>query len=205
MTRFKAGDLAGVGCLVDSDRTCPECQAGLEQFCPNGTLTYNGRDKHLGGVTYGGYSDSVVVDERFVLRVPANLDLAAAAPLFCAGIATYSPMRHWGVSAGGSRYAWELARGRMTWRVPVQGRCTTGDSELMRILAVAGVGLVYAFEPQIADDLRRGRLRLVLEPYAAAVPGFFLYFPSRAQVSPALRAFVDVARGLAGQAKRRPS
>ena len=100
VTKFKAGDLAGVGCLVDSDRTCPECQAGLEQFCPNGTLTYNGRDKHLGGVTYGGYSDSVVVDERFVLRVPSNLDLAAAAPLLCAGITTYSPMRHWGVGKG---------------------------------------------------------------------------------------------------------
>jgi uncharacterized zinc-type alcohol dehydrogenase-like protein len=100
VTKFKAGDLAGVGCLVDSDRTCPECQAGLEQFCPNGTLTYNGQDKHLGGVTYGGYSDSVVVDERFVLRVPSNLDLAATAPLLCAGITTYSPMRHWGVGKG---------------------------------------------------------------------------------------------------------
>jgi alcohol dehydrogenase (NADP+) len=100
VTRFKAGDLAGVGCLVDSDRTCPECQAGLEQFCPNGTVTYNGKDKHLGGVTYGGYSDGVVVDERFVLRLPSNLDLAAAAPLLCAGITTYSPMRHWGVSKG---------------------------------------------------------------------------------------------------------
>jgi uncharacterized zinc-type alcohol dehydrogenase-like protein len=100
VTKFKAGDLAGVGCLVDSDRTCPECQAGLEQFCPNGTLTYNGQDKHIGGVTYGGYSDSVVVDERFVLRVPSNLDLAATAPLLCAGITTYSPMRHWGVGKG---------------------------------------------------------------------------------------------------------
>src|ERR1700723_134200 len=97
---FKAGDLAAVGCLVDSDRTCPECQAGLEQFCPNFTLTYNFPDKHLGGVTYGGYSESVVVDERFVLHVPAGLDLAGAAPLLCAGITTYSPMRHWGVSKG---------------------------------------------------------------------------------------------------------
>jgi uncharacterized zinc-type alcohol dehydrogenase-like protein len=97
---FKAGDLAAVGCMVDSDRTCPECQAGLEQFCPNITLTYNFPDKHLGGFTYGGYSDSVVVDERFVLHVPANLDLAGAAPLVCAGITTYSPMRHWGVTKG---------------------------------------------------------------------------------------------------------
>lgn len=100
VTRFKPGDLAAVGCMVDSDGACPECQAGLEQFCPNLTLTYNFPDKHLGGVTYGGYSDSVVVDERFVLRVPSNLDLAGAAPLLCAGITTYSPMRHWGVSKG---------------------------------------------------------------------------------------------------------
>jgi uncharacterized zinc-type alcohol dehydrogenase-like protein len=98
--KFKAGDLAAVGCMVDSDHTCPECQAGLEQFCPNFTLTYNFPDKHLGGVTYGGYSDSIVVDQRFVLRVPANLDLAGAAPLLCAGITTYSPMHHWGVTKG---------------------------------------------------------------------------------------------------------
>jgi alcohol dehydrogenase (NADP+) len=100
VAKFKVGDLAAVGCLVDTDRTCPECLAGLEQFCPNPTLTYNFPDKHTGGVTYGGYSDSVVVDERFVLRVPTNLDLAATAPLLCAGITTYSPMRHWGVTKG---------------------------------------------------------------------------------------------------------
>jgi uncharacterized zinc-type alcohol dehydrogenase-like protein len=100
VARFKAGDLAAVGCMVDSDGTCSECHAGLEQFCPNGTLTYNSPDKHLGGVTYGGYSDSIVVNERFVLRVPSNLDLAGAAPLLCAGITTYSPMRHWGVAKG---------------------------------------------------------------------------------------------------------
>jgi alcohol dehydrogenase (NADP+) len=100
VTKFKPGDLAAVGCMVDSDRTCPECKAGLEQFCPNFVLTYNFPDKHLGGVTYGGYSDSIVVDENFVLRVPANLSLAGAAPLLCAGITTYSPMRHWGVTKG---------------------------------------------------------------------------------------------------------
>jgi uncharacterized zinc-type alcohol dehydrogenase-like protein len=100
VTKFKRGDLAAVGCMVDSDRTCPECQAGLEQFCPNMTLTYNFPDKHLGGVTYGGYSDSIVVDERFVLQVPSNLNLAGAAPLLCAGITTYSPMHHWGVTKG---------------------------------------------------------------------------------------------------------
>ncbi len=98
--KFKVGDLAAVGCMVDSDGTCPECKAGLEQFCPNFTLTYNFPDKHLGGVTYGGYSDSIVVKEHFVLRVPANLDLAGTAPLLCAGITTYSPLRRWGVTKG---------------------------------------------------------------------------------------------------------
>jgi uncharacterized zinc-type alcohol dehydrogenase-like protein len=100
VSKFKPGDLAAVGCMVDSDGTCPDCLAGLEQFCPNATFTYNLPDKHLGGVTYGGYSDSIVVDQRFVLRVPSDLDLAAAAPLLCAGITTYSPMHHWGVTKG---------------------------------------------------------------------------------------------------------
>jgi alcohol dehydrogenase (NADP+) len=100
VTRYKPGDLAAVGCLVDSDGTCPQCQAGFEQFCPHLTLTFNSPDKHLGGMTYGGYSDSIVVDERFVLGVPSNLNLAGTAPLLCAGITTYSPMRHWGVTKG---------------------------------------------------------------------------------------------------------
>ena len=100
VTKYKVGDLAAVGCMVDSDHTCPECQAGLEQFCPNMTLTFNSPDKYLGGMTYGGYSDSIVVDESFVLRLPTNLDLAGAAPLLCAGITTYSPMRHWDVTKG---------------------------------------------------------------------------------------------------------
>ncbi len=100
VAKFKAGDLAAVGCMVDSDRTCPECRAGLEQFCPNQTMTYGSKDNHLGLPTYGGYSDLIVVDEHFVLHVPSNLDLAGAAPLLCAGITTYSPMRHWGVTKG---------------------------------------------------------------------------------------------------------
>jgi len=100
VTKFKHGDLAAVGCLVDSDGNCPECQAGLEQFCTHMTLTYNSPDVHLGGVTYGGYSDSIVVKEHFVLHVPSNLNLAGTAPLLCAGITTYSPMRHWGVTKG---------------------------------------------------------------------------------------------------------
>jgi len=99
--KFKAGDLVGVGCLVGSDGSCPQCKAGLEQFCPNMVLTYGSPDRHkTAPVTYGGYSDSIVVDERFVLRIPPNLDLAAAAPLLCAGITTYSPLRHWGITKG---------------------------------------------------------------------------------------------------------
>ena len=100
VTKYKPGDLAAVGCLVDSDRTCPRCKAGLENFCPNLRLTFNSPDDHLGGVTYGGYSGSIVVDERFVLRVPSHLPLAGAAPLLCAGITTYSPMRRQGVGKG---------------------------------------------------------------------------------------------------------
>jgi uncharacterized zinc-type alcohol dehydrogenase-like protein len=98
--KFKEGDLAAVGCLVDSDRTCENCRAGLEQYCENPTFTYNGEDKVLGGVTYGGYSDSMVVDEAFVLKVSNKVELAGTAPLLCAGITTYSPMRHWNVRQG---------------------------------------------------------------------------------------------------------
>jgi uncharacterized zinc-type alcohol dehydrogenase-like protein len=99
--KFKVGDTVGVGCLVDSCRTCPNCRTGLEQFCDNGmVMTYGSIDKHWGTPTLGGYSQSIVVTEDFVLRMPANLDLAAAAPLLCAGITTYSPMRHWKVGPG---------------------------------------------------------------------------------------------------------
>jgi uncharacterized zinc-type alcohol dehydrogenase-like protein len=99
--KFKAGDIAGVGCLVDSCRTCGSCEEHLEQFCEKGAIfTYNSPDKHCGGVTFGGYSESIVVDEAFVLHIPKNLDLAASAPLLCAGITTYSPLRHHGVTKG---------------------------------------------------------------------------------------------------------
>jgi alcohol dehydrogenase (NADP+) len=99
--KFKEGDIAAVGCMVDSCRECASCLAGEEQYCENHmTLTYNSEDKILGGVTYGGYSDSIVVDESYVLRVPNKLDSAGAAPLLCAGITTYSPLRHWKVGKG---------------------------------------------------------------------------------------------------------
>jgi len=101
VTRFKAGDLVGVGCMVDSCRTCSSCTQGLEQYCLNGFVgTYNGQDRADGGNTLGGYSKGIVVDQAFVLRVPDGLDPAAAAPLLCAGITTYSPLRHWKVGPG---------------------------------------------------------------------------------------------------------
>jgi uncharacterized zinc-type alcohol dehydrogenase-like protein len=138
---FKAGDLAAVGCMVDSDRTCPECQAGEEQFCPNLTLTYNFPDKHLGGVTYGGYSDSVVVDEHFVLRVPSNLSLAGAAPLLCAGITTYSPMHHWGVTKGK--------------KVGVVGLGGLGHMGVKFAHALGAHVVVFTTSPGKKDDARR--------------------------------------------------
>lgn len=99
--KFKAGDIAAIGCMVGSCRTCGNCQDGLEQYCDSGaTFTYNSPDKHSGGPTFGGYSTDIVADEAFVLRVPEGLDLAATAPLLCAGITTYSPLRHWKVGPG---------------------------------------------------------------------------------------------------------
>jgi uncharacterized zinc-type alcohol dehydrogenase-like protein len=98
---FKAGDLVGIGCMVDSCQKCASCAEDLEQYCENGaTFTYNGDDKKSGGLTFGGYSDHIVVDEKFVLRVPENIDIKATAPLLCAGITTYSPLRHWKVGKG---------------------------------------------------------------------------------------------------------
>jgi uncharacterized zinc-type alcohol dehydrogenase-like protein len=101
VTKFKVGDLAGVGCLVGSCQTCDSCKKDLEQYCSNGWVgTYNGEDKYLGGQTFGGYSQKVVVEEHFVLKVPTNLNLAAVAPLLCAGITTWSPLKHWKVGKG---------------------------------------------------------------------------------------------------------
>lgn len=141
VTKFKPGDLAAVGCMVDSDGTCPECQAGLEQFCPNFILTYNSPDRHLGGVTYGGYSDSIVVKDHFVLRVPTNLDLAGTAPLLCAGITTYSPMRHWGVTKGK--------------KVGVVGLGGLGHMAVKFAHALGAHTVVFTTSPGKKDDARR--------------------------------------------------
>src|SRR6266567_1678885 len=153
VSKFKPGDLAAVGCMVDSDRTCPECQAGLEQFCPNFTLTYNFPDKHLGGVTYGGYSDSIVVDQRFVLRVPSNLQLAGTAPLLCAGITTYSPMHHWGVSKGK--------------KVGVVGLGGLGHMGVKIAHALGAHVVVFTTTPNKKDDaLRLGADEVVISKHA---------------------------------------
>jgi alcohol dehydrogenase (NADP+) len=138
---FKTGDLVAVGCLVDSDGTCPECQRGLEQLCPNQVLTYNGKDKHLGGVTYGGYSDSIVVDQRFVLRVPAHLNPAAAAPLVCAGITTYSPLHRAGIRRG--------------TRVGIVGLGGLGHMGVKFAHALGAHVVVFTTSPGKTEDARR--------------------------------------------------
>ncbi len=153
VTQFKPGDLAAVGCLVDSDGTCPQCKAGLEQFCPNLTLTYNSPDKHLGGVTYGGYSASIVVGEYFVLRVPANLNPAGAAPLLCAGITTYSPMRHWGIAKGK--------------KVGVVGLGGLGHMAVKFAHALGAYVVVFTTSPSKKDDaLRLGADDVVISRHA---------------------------------------
>lgn len=100
VTKFKVGDLAGVGCMVDADLSCPHCQAGNEQFSPTQVQTYGSTEPYIGGPTFGGYSENIIVNEHFALHIPENLDLAAVAPLLCAGITTYSPLRHWKVGPG---------------------------------------------------------------------------------------------------------
>jgi uncharacterized zinc-type alcohol dehydrogenase-like protein len=156
VTKFKPGDLAGVGCLVDSDGNCPACLEGLEQFCPHQTLTYGFPDKHTGGHTFGGYSDAIVVDERFVLHIPANLSLAGAAPLLCAGITTYSPMRHWGVGPGK--------------KVGIVGLGGLGHMGVKFAKAMGAHTVVFTTSPnKVEDALRLGADEVVLSRDAAAM------------------------------------
>ena len=142
VTRFKEGDVAAVGTMVDSCRNCPDCLAGDEQYCDHFPITtYNGEDKHLGGVTYGGYSESIVVDEAFVLKVSEDLDLAAAAPLLCAGITTYSPLRHWKVGQG--------------QKVGIVGLGGLGHMGLKFAHAFGAHVILFTTSPSKADDARR--------------------------------------------------
>jgi len=139
--KFKEGDRVAVGCMVDSCRTCPDCEAGLEQFCERMILTYGSEDKHIGGVTYGGYSTSIVVEQDFVLRISDKLDLAAAAPLLCAGITTYSPMRHWNVGKG--------------QKVGVVGLGGLGHMAVKFANAFGGEVVLFTTSPDKAADAKR--------------------------------------------------
>ena len=184
VTKFKPGDLAAVGCMVDSDRTCAECQAGLEQFCRNSTLTYNFPDKHLGGVTYGGYSESIVVDEHFVLRVPPTLDLAGTAPLLCAGITTYSPMRHWGVTKGK--------------KVGVVGLGGLGHMAVKFAHALQAHVVVFTTSPTKKDDaLRLGADDVVVSRYADEMKkhvGSFDYILDAVSADHDITAYIELLR-----------
>jgi alcohol dehydrogenase (NADP+) len=155
--KFKEGDIAAVGCMVDACRKCPSCLAGEEQYCDSfATLTYNSADKFLGGVTYGGYSDSIVVDEAFVLRIPNSLDPAAAAPLLCAGITTYSPLRHWNIGKD--------------QKVGVVGLGGLGHMGLKLAKAFgARVALFTTSESKTADAIRLGADEVVLSRDGAAM------------------------------------
>jgi uncharacterized zinc-type alcohol dehydrogenase-like protein len=154
--KVKVGDTVGVGCMVGSDRTCPQCQRNMEQFCPNMVGTYGGTDPHTGGPTFGGYSESIVVDEHFVLTIPANLDAAAAAPLLCAGITTYSPLRHWGVGKGK--------------KVGVVGIGGLGHMGVKFAHAMGAHTVVFTTSPSKHEDaLRLGADEVVLSKDANAV------------------------------------
>jgi uncharacterized zinc-type alcohol dehydrogenase-like protein len=157
VTKCKVGDLSAVGCMVDSCRTCENCKAGLEQFClAFPVFTYNGVDKHLGGHTFGGYSTSVVVDESFTLRVPAGLDLAATAPLLCAGITTYSPMRHWKAGPGK--------------KVGVIGLGGLGHMAVKFAHAFGAHTVLFTTSPgKVADGQRLGADEVVISKDAAAM------------------------------------
>ena len=150
VTKFKVGDLASVGCLVDSCRSCDCCKKGLEQYCMTGAIfTYNGEDKHLGGMTYGGYSERVVVDEKYTLRVPANLDPAAAAPLLCAGITTWSPLKHWNAGPGK--------------KVGIVGLGGLGHMGVKFARALGAHTVLFTTSPsKVADGLRLGAHEVVI-------------------------------------------
>jgi len=158
VTKFKVGDLAGVGCMVDSCRECASCRDGLEQYCENGfTGTYNDPDKNMpGSRTYGGYSKVIVVDQDFVLRIPENLELAAVAPLLCAGITTYSPLRHWRVGPG--------------QKVGIVGLGGLGHMALKLAHAMGAEVTLFTTSPNKAEDAKRlGAHRVVVSRDADAM------------------------------------
>ena len=142
VSNFKKGELVGVGCMVDSCRECSACKDDLEQFCEEGMVgTYNGKDKHLGGHTFGGYSETIVVDKYYVLKVPENLDEKAVAPLLCAGITTYSPLKHWNVKKGD--------------KVGVIGLGGLGHMGIKIAAAMGAEVVMITTSPSKADDAKR--------------------------------------------------
>jgi alcohol dehydrogenase (NADP+) len=185
VTKFKVGDTVGVGCLVDSCRTCPSCRAGLEQFCENGmVMTYGSMDPHLGRPTYGGYSQSIVVTEDFVLRIPANLDLAASAPLLCAGITTYSPLRHWKVGPG--------------QRVGIVGLGGLGHMAVKFARAFGAEVVLFTTSPgKAADALRLGAHEVVIskdEKQMAAQAGRFDFILDAVSAQHNLNAYLELLK-----------
>ncbi|HWL51996.1 MAG TPA: NAD(P)-dependent alcohol dehydrogenase [Chthoniobacteraceae bacterium] len=183
VTKFQPGDLSAVGCMVDSCRTCPHCEAGLEQYCDSGaTFTYNGQDKHLGGHTLGGYSTRIVVDEAFVLRVPEGLDLAATAPLLCAGITTYSPLRHWKVGPG--------------QKVGVVGLGGLGHMAVKFARAFGARVVLFTTSPgKIADGLRLGAHEVVVSKDADAMKqqrGSFNFILDTVSAQHDINAYLDL-------------
>ncbi len=142
VTKFATGDIVGVGCMVDSCLKCSACDDDLEQFCENGMVgTYNGKDKHLGGHTFGGYSTSITVREHFVLKIPSNLDLKAVAPLLCAGITTFSPLNHWNIKKGD--------------KVGVVGLGGLGHMGIKFAAAMGAETIMITTSPDKADDAKR--------------------------------------------------
>jgi uncharacterized zinc-type alcohol dehydrogenase-like protein len=184
VTKFKVGDVAGVGCLVDADMSCPMCRKGLEQYSPTAVMTYGSHDPHLDLPTYGGYSESIVVDEHFVLRIPENLDLAAVAPLLCAGITTYSPLRHWKVGPG--------------QKVGVVGLGGLGHMAVKFARAFGAHVVVFTTSPSKVDDaLRLGAHEVVLskdEEAMAARAGTFDFIIDTVSADHDLNAFLALLK-----------
>lgn len=183
--KFKAGDLVGVGCMVDSCQTCPSCQDDLEQFCEQGmTQTYNGYERDGKTIAQGGYSSHIVVREEFVLRVPETLSAAAAAPLLCAGITTYSPLRHWGVKAG--------------QKVGIVGLGGLGHMGVKFARAFGAHTVVFTTSPNKKDDaLRLGAHEVVVSKNAdemAAHAGSFDFILDTVAASHNLDAFVNLLK-----------
>jgi uncharacterized zinc-type alcohol dehydrogenase-like protein len=157
VTKFKTGDAVGVGCMVDSCQTCPSCKEGLEQYCDNGfTGTYGGEEKVIGGPTHGGYSNAIVVDQNFVLKIPEGMDLASTAPLLCAGITTYSPLKHWGAGPGK--------------KVGVIGLGGLGHMAVKISAALGAHTVLFTTSPsKVADGLRLGAHEVIISTDAAAM------------------------------------